>query len=421
MLLTVSKTPIFGWIVRGLGWIMDVVFNGLYAIGIPNIGLAIIIFTLIIYLLMTPLTIKQQKFSRLSSKMNPEIQEIQKKYKGKQDQESMARMNMETQNVYAKYGVNPMGSCLQLLIQMPVLFALYRVIWNIPAYVTKVKDVIDPLAAELLTANGAEEFLGQYARQANVDFAKLGFNQNTIIDILYKFKPGNWGELAGQFPQFQDNILNTQGQLDKMNTFGILNIADSPMNIVTTALATGAILALICAVLIPVLAAVTQFINTKLTMAATSNPNQKKGEDQMGQTMETMNKVMPLMSAVFCLSLPVGLGIYWIAGAVIRSIQAVFINRMIDKMDVDDMVKKNLEKINSKRAKDGLPPQKEYHAKNFDTRKIEVKQKSAEEKKASMEQSTAYYKTNSTAKPGSLAAKAQMVKQYNDKNDKKSK
>ena len=74
-----------------------------------------------------PLTIKQQKFSKLQSKMNPELQAIQKKYKDKrQDQAAMMKMNEETQAVYQKYGVNPMGSCLQLIIQMPILFALYR-------------------------------------------------------------------------------------------------------------------------------------------------------------------------------------------------------------------------------------------------------------------------------------------------------
>ena len=67
-----------------------------------------------------PLTIKQQKFSKLSAKMNPELQAIQARYKNKKDNESMMRMNEETQAVYAKYGVSPTGSCLQLLIQMPI-------------------------------------------------------------------------------------------------------------------------------------------------------------------------------------------------------------------------------------------------------------------------------------------------------------
>ena len=143
---------IMGYIMQGIFW-----FLGLF-MEYPNIGLAIILFTAIIYILMLPLTIKQQKFSKLSNKMNPEIQAIQAKYKGKTDQESMQKMQLETQAVYAKYGVSPSGSCVQLLIQMPILFALYRVIYNIPAYVGKVKEVFIPVVDPLSQKIGTQGF-----------------------------------------------------------------------------------------------------------------------------------------------------------------------------------------------------------------------------------------------------------------------
>ena len=137
MLLTKSSAFLIGPIASVLGYIMNAIFWVQSQIGWANIGLCIILFTIVIYMILTPLTIQQQKFSRLSAKMNPELQAIQKKYKGKNgDQAAMMKMNEETQAVYAKYGVNPMGSCLQLIIQMPILFALYRVIWNVPAYVS---------------------------------------------------------------------------------------------------------------------------------------------------------------------------------------------------------------------------------------------------------------------------------------------
>ena len=128
ILLTQDSGKILGPISKLLGVLMNGIFLLLDAIGIPNTGLSIILFTFVIYLLMTPLTIKQQKFSKLQSKMNPEIQAIQAKYKNKKDNDSMMAMNMETKAVYAKYGVSPSGSCVQLIIQMPILFALYRVI-----------------------------------------------------------------------------------------------------------------------------------------------------------------------------------------------------------------------------------------------------------------------------------------------------
>ncbi len=99
---------------------------------------------------MLPLTIKQQKFSKFSAKMNPELKAIQKKYANKKDEMSMLAMNEETKAVYAKYGVSPTGSCLQLLIQMPILFALYQVIMRVPAYVDGVKNVFTELATQIL-------------------------------------------------------------------------------------------------------------------------------------------------------------------------------------------------------------------------------------------------------------------------------
>ena len=102
------------------------------------------------------------------------------------------------QAVYTKYGVNPMGSCLQLIIQMPILFALYQVIWNVPAYVSKVRDAFIPLAEALIGTNGAQEYLTQAASSLNVSFKEM--TNLTVVDVLYKFRPSNWTDLAQNFP-----------------------------------------------------------------------------------------------------------------------------------------------------------------------------------------------------------------------------
>ena len=135
---------------------------------------------------------------------------------------------------------------------------------------------------------------------------------------------------------------------------------------------TGAILLAIGAALIPILSAVTQWISTKLLSTASTASTSKNGQqDTMANTMKTMNTVMPIMSAVFCLTLPVGMGIYWIAGAVVRCVQQLIINKKIDKIDLDELVKKNLEKANKKREKQGLPPQKISNTAKLNTKKIE--------------------------------------------------
>ena len=123
---------------------MDGIFNVLSsAFGIENIGLCIILFTIIIYTFMIPLTIKQQKFSKLSAVMNPELQAIQE----------------EMKMVYDKYGTSQMGGCLQLVIQFPILLALWKVIQNIPAYVGGVKDMYMPLVNEIMATGGYQKIM----------------------------------------------------------------------------------------------------------------------------------------------------------------------------------------------------------------------------------------------------------------------
>ena len=177
--LTQYEGAILGPVAKLLGYLMDWIFNGLYAIGIPNIGIAIILFTIVIYMLMLPLTIKQQKFSKLSAKMNPEIQAIQKKYNGKKDNDSVMAMNQETQAVYAKYGVSPTGSCVQLLIQMPILMALYRVIYAIPAYVGKVKEIFIPMSEALYPQSGIKNFIEGLS---NANYFSSQFKNALYID-----------------------------------------------------------------------------------------------------------------------------------------------------------------------------------------------------------------------------------------------
>ena len=122
--LTKSNMFLIKYVAVVLGLLMNGIFFILTNINIPNVGLAIILFTIVIYAALTPLQIKQQRFSRMNAIMMPEIRKIQDKYKGKRDQISQQKMMDETNAVYAKYGVSPSGSCVQLLIQMPILFAL---------------------------------------------------------------------------------------------------------------------------------------------------------------------------------------------------------------------------------------------------------------------------------------------------------
>ena len=425
ILLTQYNGAILGPIAKVLGLLMEGIFNVLNIIGIPNIGLSIIIFTIVIYLLLMPLTFKQQKFSKLSAKMNPEIQAIQAKYKNKKDNDSMMAMNEETQAVYAKYGVSPTGSCIQLLIQMPVLFALYRVIYAMPAYVGKIKEAFYPLVSKLVKENGASEFIqglsnskmfaNQFNNEAFVN-GNVEYIENTLIDCLNRASTAEWTSLADKFPSLSSDINSTMTQLNEYNNFLGLNMANSPSFMMKDAFAAGSYLLVIAALLIPFLAALTQWINTKLMPQASSNTGNDTS-DTMAQSMKTMNMMMPIMSAFFCFTLPAGMGLYWIAGSVVRSIQQIVINKHIDKMDIDEVIKKNEEKYKKKMEKSGVRGTNLNNYASMNTKNVSSKSSmSQSEKDEALKKANEYYSKN--AKPGSIAAKANMVKEYNEKNNK---
>lgn len=416
LFLTQSSTFIIGDIAKLLGFIMNGIFLGLNAIGIPNIGLSIIIFTIVTKLLMMPLTIKQQKFTKLSSVMNPEIQAIQKKYKGKKDNESMLKMNDETKQVYAKYGTSPTGGCLQMLIQMPILFALYEIIRNIPAYVPTLKEYF------LNILNGPNGNDGLFAISGFAEKMKetfsLGFdcvaeNTNKLIDTLNTFTTDQWNTLMETFSSHGTLIQENLDHITHVNNFLGINLSQAP----------GLVLGL--PILIPILAGVSQYISVKLTQ---TNNNQPDEDNPAAASMKMMTMVMPVMSAILAITLPAGLGLYWIMTAVCQIITQLIANRYFDKIGAEGIVQRNIDKINKKRAKKGLPPQKIATAAKTNAKSIEnarEKVKSLEEKKAANDakikeilDSTKYYKGDGQKKT-SMADKANMVAKYNERNNKK--
>ena len=435
VLLTQYEGKILGPVAKLLGAILNGIFFVIDKMGIPNVGLAIILFTIVIYMILLPLTIKQQKFSKLSAKMNPEIQAIQKKYKGKKDQESMQRMNEETQAVYKKYGVSPSGSCVYLIIQMPILLALYRVIYNVPAYVKSVKLAFIPFVEQLITKAGALDFIQntdnfkvatQFSKQFTNDNFVYGLSKgdnsyivNTFIDVLNRATTAEWRNISNIYPDLAGSVETTLANIEKFNNFLGLNIGNSPQYYVSDMFKNhGSVGLAIGAIMFPILAALTQWLNTKFMPQQETQP----GNDQasaMAASMKSMNVMMPLMSLVFCYSLPLGLGLYWIIGAVIRSVQQVVINKSIDKLDIDEIVKKNTEKIAKDNEKKGVNKQIVNNNARLSTKAMvsgSSNSKTAEEREEAIRKSTEYY--NKGVKPGSLAAKANMVKQYNEKNNK---
>ena len=422
VLLTKSTMPIVNWVAEVLGWLM----NGIYSIGVHNLGLCIIIFTLVIYAFMTPLQIKQQKFAKMNAVMAPELQNIQKKYRGKKDQNSQLKMQEETMGVYEKYGVSPTGSCLQMLIQMPIFFALYQVIIKIPGYIGGIKDVFASAVSHITDVSGYSDIIFQFVQDNAIKNSYIPMSgklsSDHLVDFLYSLSPAQWDKLADvdKFQGFADVLNQTADKLHPMQNFLGLNIADNPWALIQSGWSTQHYLLILAAVLIPVLAWGTQVLNMKLVQTASNTSNGTPS--QMEATMKTMNMFMPLMTAFICFTFPVGIGIYWIIGAVIRSVQQIIINRHLNNMDMDDFIKKNKAKMDKKKAKLGVTSQNISQQAKMNVRNIEEPKRATIADKSNSVKNTASYTAEvPKTKPGSLASKANMVAQFDANNKGKKK
>ena len=411
---TQSNWFLIGPIAKVLGYLMNWIFMGISAIGLPNIGLAIILFTLVIKALMIPLSIKQQKFSKLQAVMQPELTRIQNKYKGKTDNASLMAQQEETKEVYAKYGTSATGGCLQSLIQMPVLFALYQVIYKMPGYITELKGYYLPIANALKNISGYdsnEELMKMVVANGvkKADLIKLAEpdHLNYIIDMMYNFTREEWQTFLNIFNNAEMTAAynNAAASIDKANYFLGIDLTMTPMQ------------QLWPAIFIPLLAGGLQWLSTKL-MEMGNKTGVKKNKDQQQDMMKSMNIMFPIMSVVFCFMFSAGLGVYWVASSGIQVIIQLIVNKYMDKVDLNEMVKKNVEKMNEKRVKKGLPEKKvanitsEVHNLEEEAQKEKrIEESLAEKAKASTE----YYASRSTARKGSLAEKAGMVLQYEER------
>lgn len=404
-------------IIHQIAWLLGKVMNGIYNVmdgifGIQNIGICIIIFTIIVYTLMIPLTIKQQKWSKMSAVMNPEIQKIQKKYANKKDQASLMKQQEEMQTIYEKYGTSPTGGCLPLLIQMPVLFALYPVIQNIPKYVQGVKDVYMPVVNQIMAADGFQKIMEKIGEAKPVLMSASAYDYSkadTLVNVLYKFQDSTWDTLVDKIPALESIVNSTTQTVGHLNSFLGINIGEAPFTMLTAAVKDFSIVGIILAVIIPVMAGLTQFISVKLQ----PQPEVDKS-NPMANSMKTMTYTMPLFSVFMGFTLPAGLGLYWAVSAIVRSVQQMAINKYLGKKSTDELIKENQEKAKKKREKKGTSAKEINKMATASTKNVEDKRKSKisdadrEERLKKAEQYTR------NAKPGSLAAKANMVSRYNN-------
>lgn len=425
LLLSKSSMPLIKYVAQLLGWLIEGIYEVLYRLNIPNIGVAIIFFTIIIYTCLTPIQVKQQKMSKVMNIINPELQKIQKKYQGKRDTVSQQKMQEETMALYSKYGVSPTGSCLPLLIQLPILFALYQVILYIPGYISRVADIFNGLASKIVSVNGYGDILAQFVKDNSVRNVSITAEatQKQVVDFLYVLKQSQWSKLANisQFSSFSGNITATAEQSRRINTFLTINISDSPWDAIRTGFSSIfsghatviIVVSLLIGIMIPVLAWFTQWLNMKLMPQQV--PAGNDSGNSMANQMNTMNNIMPIISAVMCVTFNMGIGIYWIVGAIVRCVQQVVINRRIANLDPQAMIEKAKKKNEKKEQK-----RKDYTANISQNARTNVKKISPKFDTSKLSDvETAW--DSEKVDPNSITAKANMVRSYDEKKNNRKK
>lgn len=340
--LTQYDGAIVGPIAKLLGYVISGIYSFFSMFGIENAALCIFLFTFIMRAFMVPIYYRQQKASKLTSKMNPELQAITAKYRGKRDRESQMKMQQETQAVYDKYGSNPLSGCLPILITFPIMIALYRVIQIMPAYMPSLKEIYENVANAIMPYSSYVEILKEVGDSASINSiieknSPLGINH--VIDILTNFNQEKWDLLATKIPEASAVINSMSAEIGHIyNVFGLFSIADVPHFTRPLTL------------VIPALAGILQWINGKQMLNSSSVP---EGNAQMANVNKSMMNIMPLIQVVFCYTFPIGVGIYWIAVSVFSIIQYYFFGKMLDKVDVDELIRQNREKAAKKRVKRG--------------------------------------------------------------------
>ena len=263
-----------------IGYLLDWIYQF-----VGNYGGALILFTLAIKILLLPLGLKQQKSMTKMQKLQPQLAALQEKYKNDRN-----TLGQETMKLYKKYDVSPAGGCLPLLIQLPILFALYRVIYKPLTYMCHMgADAISALAKDFnfeLTGNMMEQInLAKLADMVNFEFMGLDLSLVPSFD--------NWLSL-----------------------------------------------------IIPVLAGVTTYMSSKITQWVNKNDNSKKNDEppkkerilspeqkrtnQGAESAESMTKtmstIMPLFTVWITYTLPMAMGVYWVASNVFSIGQTVLLN-----------------------------------------------------------------------------------------------
>ena len=442
--------------------------------GIGKISICIIVFTIIVKLVMLPINIKQQKTMKLNSVIMPEIQAIQKKYANKKDNDSMMKQQAELNAVYQKYGTSPTGGCLPMLIQFPILLALYAVMACLPNYINEIQDMYNDgvvsyvigtdesgkldyhtihelkdlagLNDVLLDESGDENldklvtaYFGQKGNYADEKIKDAVYNSFTsaysnvfgkqdawaIVEASFDeaienaqdlkaiseadwkkvedkdlaeyadYTEEDWDALISSYETILDKLDDNHKDIQVSYSFFTIDLSKSPANGVKIA------------IIIPILSALAQLLNMKISMSSQQNTGNGTA-DSMMSSMKVMSYSMCVVSAIFCYTFPAGLGLYWVISSAVQVVIQLILNKKFANMDTDQIIKQSIEKANRKRAKKGLPPNTISTAAATNTRNYKPQT-------TETSQNTTGTGSAGGARKGSISEKANLNKKYMDK------
>ena len=318
-----------------------------------SFGMAIILFTVVVKLIMLPFQVKSKKSMMRMSRMNGKIQEIQKKYANNQ-----AKMQEEMQKLYEEEGVNPMSGCLWSFLPLPILLALYSILRQPITHLMMLSNEVLQELVEKVTATGMDmsaivQMKDGAAVVKNGVTQLMPYGQINLVKAVTELHP--------------EAVAGVEGWIDLDYNFLGLDLAATPSSVFGGFSFSWAVIGLI---LIPILAGAFQLVMSMYTMK--SQPQQ-----QGAGSMKGMMYMMPLMSVYIGFIMPAALGVYWIGQSVFSLIQEGIMTKFFNKK-LEEEENARYEAIQADRQR----RQEERKQQAAQKQTLKQKQKAAQEAKA---------------------------------------
>ena len=314
-------------------------------------GVAIILFTLVIKLILLPFQMKSKKSMVRMSRMSGKIEEIRKKYANNQ-----AKMNEEMQRFYMEEGISPMSGCLWSFIPFPILLALYYIIREPIVYFMN----FGGREAGLAVVEAAKELIQGAGIELTTNAA---YEQIEIANII-----------NSQFPDF---IAQHEGWVNVNYHFLNIDLTAQPSSAFGQ-LSSGVSWTLIGLILIPIISGALSFLLSKISMS------QNKVEGSAAATSKTMMWLMPLMSIYIAFIMPAALGVYWIAQSAFSIIQEAVLGKFYtNKLQSEEEARYQAREADRKRRmEEAKVRQEQQRQQTAQKQSLKDKRRAAQEAKA---------------------------------------